>query len=319
MKPVVLLCACAALAAAQVKITTGTEKLPIEINGQPFGNFWVAGPEVAKPYLFPLRAASGTYITRMWPMETVAEEEKIAKDHRHQRGLWFAHAKVNNLDFWNIDTANIAPYNRPDRGKIVLQKLGEVKSGGKQGSISATFAWQNQQGETLLTESRRMTFFADPKLRTVDFDITLTAVQKVTFGDEKDGLFGVRLRPVLQEKGGTGVITNAEGLTTEKQAWGKPSNWCDYSGQIQGEKLGVAILDHPANLSHPVRWHVRDYGLFACNPFGLAAFTNDKSQRKDTVLEPGQALRFRYRVVIHPGDAKTADIAAIWQKYASAK
>src|SRR5262249_53537173 len=150
-------------------------------------------------------------------------------DHPHQRGLWFAHAKVNDLDFWNIAPLDQAPYNRPDRGKIVLAKLGEVKSGKQSGSIQATFDWNDHDGKTLLREARLMTFHADPKLRIIDFDITLTAVQKVTFGDEKDGLFGVRLRPVLQEDKGTGHITDADGRVGEKQVWGKVSNWCDYS------------------------------------------------------------------------------------------
>ena len=62
---------------------------------------------------------------------------------------------------------------------------------------------------------------------------------------------------------GAGHIVNADGLATEKEAWGKPANWCDYSGEIAGEKLGIAILDHPANPHHPVRWHVRGT---ACSP-----------------------------------------------------
>ena len=36
----------------------------------------------------------------------------------------------------------------------------------------------------------------------------------------------------------------------EKQLWGKPSNWCDYSGTIGDEKVGVAMLDHPDNPRH---------------------------------------------------------------------
>ncbi len=302
---------------AQVKITSDPQKIPIEINGKPFTDFYVAGPEVSKPYLHPIRAASGTYVTRMWPMEKVAEEEKAPKDHPHQRGLWFAHSQVNNLDFWNIAPLNQPPYNRPDRGKIVLEKLGEIKSGKDLGSIAATFDWNDHEGRKLLTESRLMTFYADPTLRIVDFDITLTAAQKVVFGDEKDGLFGVRLRPVLQEQGGTGHITNADGLVGEKQLWGKPSNWCDYSGEIQGEKVGIAILDHPGNPRHPERWHARGYGLFAVNPFGLAAFTRDKSQNGSLTLEPGSSLRFRYRLIVHPGDVHSANIAAIWEKYAA--
>ena len=81
MKPVFALLFGAAVlalpASAQVKITPGSEKLSIEINGKPFTDFYVAGTafgaEVTKPYLWPLRAPSGTYLTRMWPMETVAE------------------------------------------------------------------------------------------------------------------------------------------------------------------------------------------------------------------------------------------------------
>src|SRR5689334_21492425 len=178
--------------AAQVKITPGPEKVSIEIDGKPFSDFYIAGAEVTKPYLWPLRAASGTYITRMWPMEKVAEEESEKKDHQHQRGLWFAHDSVNQLDFWN----NEASYTTPNRGKITLKKLGAVKGGAGQGSVAATFerAPLSGDGAPLLTESRVMTFYADKDNRTFDLDITLTALQKVTFGDGKDGVLGIRLR-----------------------------------------------------------------------------------------------------------------------------
>jgi len=320
------LCLCAAALAlpgvAQVKITPGPEKVGVEINGQPFTDFYVAGPDLMKPYLHPLRAATGTYVTRMWPMEDVAEEKNTQKDHRHQRGLWFGHESVNGLDFWN----NEAVYTSPNRGRIVLKKLGPVKSGKKEGSIAALFDWTNLAGDVQLTESRVMTFYAQPKLRTIDFDITLTAVKPVTFGDSKDGVFGLRIRTVLQEEAQhndkiavTGHITNADGLVGEKEAWGKPSDWCDYSGEVNGEKVGIAIFDNPANPRHPVRWHVRGYGLFAANPFGLSVFTGDKSQNGEMKLAPGEKLRFRYRVVIHPGDVKTADVAGMWNKYAAGK
>ena len=34
-------------------------------------------------------------------------------------------------------------------------------------------------------------------------------------------------------------------------------------------------------------------------------------------LEPGKSLRYRYRIIIHPGDVKSADIAEQWAKYAA--
>ena len=82
--------------------------------------------------------------------------------------------------------------------------------------------------------------------------------------------------------------------------WGKPSNWCDYSGTIGDEKVGVAIFDHPSNPSHPVRWHARGYGLFAANPLGEKIFTNGKSE-KNLRLKKGESIVFRYRIVIDNG------------------
>jgi hypothetical protein len=320
-------------AAAQVKITSGAEKIAVEIHGQPYTTFYIAGKDVTKPYLHPLRAPSGTYVTRMWPMENVAEEAPIAKpDHPHQRGLWIAHDSVNKTDFWNNEASYQEGGSRGHIGNIVLKKVDGVKSGKDKGSIAATFEWTPRSAQKpLLTESRLMTFYDDAKARIIDFDVTFTALdEKVTFGDGKDGFFGVRMRPVLYEKKPDGVpkdveykttgkLSNADGLVGEKELWSKPSNWCDYSGDVNGEKVGIAILDNPENPHHPVRWHARGYGLFAANPFGLAAFTNDKSLDGSITIEPGQKLRFRYRTIVHAGDVKEAAIAAAWEQYAKMK
>jgi hypothetical protein len=308
----------------QVKITADGGKVPIEINGKPFTTFYVSGEafaaKVTKPYLWPLRAPSGTSITRSWPMETVAEEKDEKKDHQHQRGLWFAHDNVNKMDFWNNEWSYFADLHRKNLGSITLKKLDGVTSGKDKGTVTATFEWADIEGNNpILTEKRVMTFYPDQDVRVFDVDITLTALAPVTFGDGKDGAFGIRLRPVLQEDKGNAHITNADGMVGEKALWGKPSDWCDYSGAIGEEKVGVAILDHPGNPRHPVRWHARAYGLFAANPWGLSVFTNDKSMDGSMPLETGKSLRYRYRVIIHPGDVKDAAIAAQWTKYTAAK
>lgn len=318
-RPLLLLFSGALLAvpgAGQVKLTPSADKIDISIDGKPYSTFYMAGGDVTKPYLWPVRAASGTAVTRAWPMETVAEEAKEKKDHPHQRGIWFAHDNVNGIDFWNNEASYKEP---PKRGKMILKKVGEVKSGKDHGSLTAVFDWTDRQDHVVLTETRKMTFYSQKDLRTIDFDITLTSVQKVVWGDGKDGAFGIRMRPVLDEQGGTGKIVNADGLVGEKQLWGKPSNWCDYSGSIGDEKVGVAIFDHPENPSHPVRWHARGYGLFAANPFGLSVFTGDKTQNGAITVEPGKSLHFRYRVVVHPGDVKTVDLPALYAKFAATK
>jgi hypothetical protein len=191
----------------------------------------------------------------------------------------------------------------------------------------ATFDWLDPQGNTVVVETRRMIFSSEPSLRTIDLDINLNAVPKVTFGDTKEGTFAIRLASSLEEdpKGApaspkrTGTMRNAAGARTEKQVWGKRSPWVDYHGEVDGEELGIAILDHPGNPRHPTYWHSRAYGLFAANPFGVRDFENDKTRDGSLTVEAGQSVRFRYRVIIHPGDAQTSAIAAQFERYAKTK
>jgi hypothetical protein len=93
----------------------------------------------------------------------------------------------------------------------------------------------------------------------------------------------------------------------------------DYFGQLDGKTVGVAIMDNPSNPRYPTYWHSRNYGLFAANPFGLRDFTGDKTKDGSMKIEKGQRLRFRYRVVIHPGDLNSANIAGLYKKYAAGK
>jgi hypothetical protein len=166
--------------------------------------------------------------------------------------------------------------------------------------------WQDEAGKVQLIENRKTVFHSDPVLRILDFHITLTAATDVTIGDTKEGAFAIRLAEEFTEKRG-GKITNAEGLETMKQVWGKRSNWVNYAAELQGEKIGVAILDHPGNPGHPTRWHARDYGLFSLNPFGQQAF--DPAEKENiTKLAKGQKLNFFWRVVIHPEDVRVADL-----------
>jgi hypothetical protein len=296
--------------AAQVKIEKMADRISVEINGKPFTSLFT-GADERKPFLHPLRSASDKIVTRRGPMEQVEGEPK---DHPHHRGLWFNHGDVNGIDFWGSD-----PASRNDKkARIAVKQITAVKSGRKQGSIAGTFEWLNLDGSPLLTEKRVMTFYAQPDIRTIDFDITLTANAPVKFGDTKEGSFGLRLAPSLQESK-TGTMVNAEGAMKEKNVWGKRSPWVDYSGTLDGEKLGIAIFDHPGNPRHPTYWHSRAYGLFAANIFGLRDFYNDKSKDGSLQLEKGGTLRFRYRVIIHPGDAVEARIAEAYKQYAAGR
>ena len=115
--------------------------------------------------------------------------------------------------------------------------------------------------------------------------------------------------------GGAGVIINSEGATGMQGCWGKKAKWVDYSGTLAGSKVGLTIMDHPGNLRYPTTWHVRDYGLFAANPFGLHDFLNDPKVDGSYTVKLGTSLVFRYRILIHPGDSQEAGIPAEYQSY----
>ena len=158
-----------------------------------------------------------------------------------------------------------------------------------------------------------MTISSDGKLRIIDTEIELKAIVKTTFGDSKDGAFSVRVAESMAERKG-GVITNSEGGRTMAQTWGKPASWVDYTGDVDGEKVGIALFEHPSSFHHPSRWHVRDYGLLAINPFGANAF--DKTLPvQNSVLETGQTMHLRYRVAVHPPMSQD-EINALYVKWA---
>jgi hypothetical protein len=292
---------------AQVAIRQQDSKVTVAIDGKPYTEF-VYGSGVTKPYLDPLRAASGTVMTRRFPMQTGLGE---TTDHPEHRGVWFGHTDVNGFNFY----ANEPSFTTPNRGRIVVQKIDHIRSGKKSGAIQATLAWLDPAGNTLLIEKREMIFYSGGRERVLDFDFKLTAAVKVKFGDHRDGGFSIRVTDALQERH-TGLMVSADGCQKESGCWGKTSNWMDYSGEVDGAKLGIAILDHPSNPHHPVRWQARGYGLFAPNPFGAREFTHGQIPDGSVTLEAGQTLHLRYRVIIHPGDAQAAKLDAAYAKYA---
>jgi hypothetical protein len=306
---------------AQVKITQGPEQIAVEIDGKPFTVFYVGGKDLNRPYLHPLRTASGKVVNRSFPAGQVAGE---TTDHPHQAGLFYGHGDVNGYNYWAIQNVPTAPSkSSATMGRIVLKNVGSVKSGKESGTVDVVLNWLTPDGKPLLTEARKMTFYAHPTLRIIDFDFDFTAIDKVVFRDTKEGTFAMRMATVLEEPaakekpggpGRTGKLVNAQGGEREANVWGKRSEWVDYSGEVDGERVGVVMMDHPGNPRHPTYWHSRGYGLHSINPFGVSDFLNDKTQNGSLTLEPGQHVRFRYRVVIHPGTAP-ARLAELYKQY----
>jgi hypothetical protein len=213
-------------------------------------------------------------------------------------------------------------------------------SGEKSGSITTRNKWVAKDGTVVLRDERTLRFYNRPDGRVLDYDVTLKASEgEVTFGDDKDGMMAIRVAETMRvlkftakgEKAqagdghivlSTGVRDNGESAVAAKEGkreavtWGKRAEWCDYYGPVDGKTVGVAIFDHPGNPRHPTWWHVRDYGLFAANPFGQHYFESlpDKSAG-NLVVSAGQTVTFRYRFYFHAGDEQQAKVAEHYAEY----
>lgn len=318
---------------AQVTIKQTAEQIAVDIDGKPFTTFFIGGANLNRPYLYPLRTASGKMVTRSFPAGQLPGE---TTDHPHHAGLFYGHGDVNGYNYWAIQNVPTPPSKLDaTMGRIVLARVVSVKSGKESGSVDAVFNWLKPDGQTLLTETRKMTFYAHPHpdLRIIDFEFDFAAVDKdkVVFRDTKEGTFAMRMATPLEEPSPkprenagtpaiarTGKLVNAAGGEREAGVWGKRSPWVDYSGELDGEKVGVVMMDHPGNPRHPTYWHSRGYGLHSINPFGVSDFLNDKSQNGSLTLAPGEHVRFRYRVIVHQGTSR-ARIDELYKEYASAK
>jgi hypothetical protein len=286
-----------------IQIEQGSDALIVRIDGKLFTRYVFSG--APKPYCWPIIGPTGDAVTRAYPMESVAGEKE---DHPHQRSLWFTHGLVNGVDFWS---------EGPKAGRQVHRAFELVQGGSKLGRIRAITDWIAPDGSKVAEDTRELRFHATSADRTMDFDITIRASEgPVTFGDTKEGMFGVRVASSMDvdQKGRSegGQIVNARGLR-DAEAWGKPSEWVDYSGPVDGKLVGITIMSHPSSFRHPTHWHVRTYGLFAANPFGLHDFYGDRTKDGSHTVPEGESITFRYRLWFHAGGV---DSTAAYAAYA---
>ena len=293
---------------AAVTIETGKEEIKFLAGKELVGHYLFA-PGQSRPFMKPANAPGGAPLTIARPDGS----------HPHHRFLWFCHGQVipegidlngrKHVDFW---------MESPGSGRIVCTEVGAPKLDKHQGSVVTKNEWRTAEGVKILDEARTIHLIDLGDARLLVFAIDLHAsVAPVTFGDTKEGSFGVRVNEIIREGGGNGRIVSAADKTGEKDTWGHKAAWCDYSGVIDGKAVGVAIFDHPQN-AHPACWHVRAYGLMAANPFGRkGAFPGQKDNPNLVKLAKGEHLNLRYGVLLHTGDAKDGNVAAHFKTFAA--
>jgi hypothetical protein len=317
-------------AASQLAAQEGKKAMTVRTD--PNGAAFLLGPDLitryhiggyARPIFWPVNAPGGQALTRDWPMAT-----RVAKggstDHIHQKSLWFCHGDVipegmelkqkikgvEGVDFWSEAVGH---------GDIVCtanDKLADAEA--DHVGYRTHNEWRTADKTKIMDEDRTIHAYDLGKARLLVLRVDLCAsVVPVTFGDTKEGSLGVRINDLIRAgKFGPGKIQNAQGKLGEKECWGRISDWCDYSGPIDGKVVGLTVFADPKN-TYPTYWHVRDYGLMAANPFGRrkAAFHDDAATKPLVRLAKGEHLELRYGILLHDGDATSGQVAEQYQRF----
>ena len=280
-----------------VQLKDEAETIVVTLNDRHFTTFRYAKTQF-RPYFFPVHGPNGREVTR-------GETSEISTDHVHHRSLYVAYGEVNDVDLWG---------EGGNSGRVVPQNFTQKQGGAVVGRIYTENSWQTQAGDVLMTDNQNFRIYNLPENATIlDLDLSFIASSgDVHFGDTKEGgIITVRVHPSMNASDG-GKIENAFGGINQPETWGKRANWCDYSGVVDGTPVGIAVFDHIVNPRYPTYWHVRNYGLMGTNIFGGGTFEKDPSKDGSYTLKQGEEMHFRFRVLIHAGDATDGKVA---QKY----
>lgn len=292
----------------RITITPEGDDLRVDLDGALFTRYRTMG--LRSPVLHPLLAAGGVNVVRDYPLVKGTPGE--VQDHTWHTALWFSHASVGGLDFWRDTPATTANRVVPSGAPRIIA--------GPTPAIVAAHEWRAGDGRVVCRDRRVIRFSVDGDTRAIDYQVTLSAPadRELVLGDTEEGTMAIRTHPALAltGNGARGNALNSSGVRG-KDVWGKRAAWVDYWAPFGDATIGVALLDHPDNPRHPTWWHARDYGLITANPLGVHDFEGKPAGTGDLRLAAGQEVTFRWRFLIHRGDAATAGIAQRFAAFAA--
>lgn len=237
---------------------------------------WHFGERHPRPFFYPLVGPGGESLTRMG--------HPGDPSHDHHRGIWFGHEKVSGVNFWSEG----AP------GRIRQLQWLAYKSGDAEAVMAVRLGWfdGHDPKELMVQDLAAAVMPIDPGTL-VELQSTFTPTSEtLELGQTNFGPLGVRVAESVSVHFGGGAITGADGKGGERELFGRPNRWVDYSGPVaDGVVEGVTFFDHPSNPGHPAKWHVREDGWMGPSLCRDAAVT----------MTRGKPLVVRYLLHAHAG------------------
>ena len=219
---------------------TARGAMRILLHDKPFATYVFRDPEISRPYFANVFTPSGVKITRNHPP---APDDPQDHNKLHP-GMWLAFGDLSGADSWRLAAPidHVGFDSEPRTTKDTLEFAVENK-----------YMAAHRQHE-ICREICKYSFHELPGGVRVLWDSTFRCESGTfVFGDQEELGLGVRLtKPVAVKSGLGGRILNSNGQKNEKEAWGQQADWCDYSGVVGNQYVGIMLMPHPEQFSQSV-------------------------------------------------------------------
>lgn len=279
------------LPSRRIEWSEDSERLTLKVNGDTLWQFNY-GDTAAKPYFHPLAPAGGPPLT--W---------EAPPDHAWHHALWFSWKYINGVNFWeeNPETGRAAGVTAWERPRFRTRRDGSAQ-------IRLDLRYEPAPGRTALTERRTLSISPPDNEGeySIDWKSVFTArepevvLDRTPIAGEPDGKawggyagLSVRFSPMNDPRihSDAAVVTLSDGKTN------LDAPALDYSGVIDGQIYGVAILSLSGNSPCPTPWYVIGQSENSFYYFSPALL-----YRSARTLKKGEKLTLSYRIWVHPGE-----------------
>jgi len=243
-------------------------------------------------------------------------------DRPHQKGIWSGWSRTEfegrNPGFWTAATGT---------GSVEVYSVDQIWSGPVHGGIRTQHHFidkTTEENKAILSDNWIVQVYNVPVINgepvhIFDLDVSQQNVSEspFTINEWVYGGIGFRGNDSWLGEENTRLLTS-EGKTRVdgepvREIWAdigahqSRARWVYISGNIDGESPGIAILVHPENerFPEPIFMNLRE-------PF----FMFSPAVMGDILIEPGEALRLRYRYVVMDGEPSPEYLESLWQDYA---
>ena len=259
----------------------------------PAGPLWQFryDPALDHAYFHPLRTTDGRLLTWDRP-----------PDHIWHHGLWFSWKYINKINYWEVDAKTGRPAGRTSWSNVRISFGKSLET-----RITMDLDYRPVGAATPVLTEKRTIEVSRPDadgVYAVDWTGAFTAVAAAVLdrtplpgqpgGQISGGYAGLSLR--LGEGLSERQVMTSDGPVpawTDDRYRGRHAG-LDYSGLVDGEAAGIAIVDHPANPRSPTPWYV------ISSP-GFSWFTPGPLCYEPLSLRAGETFVLRYRVLVHSG------------------